>query len=334
MGHFIPTNATATAEATSRLFFDRIITIHGIPATLISDRDPKFTNPHSEPACLLVSPVRTPCRVPCSRPPLVPGTHTMTLRPSSVPLRVPLPAPPESSLPEVPDPELAGPTISCLLATADTDPCLDSPAAYALVAKLLDFAVARCIDYATSLFAESASANPPSVAGECALGTVVHEDRQEDFECLAPAVPRFASMLLAPEGDPDPPDIPTPRSYAEAITGPYSSQWQAAMDAKMASWKSTGTYVDEVPPPEVNIVDGMWIFRVKWPPGSPPVFKARYVARGFRQRQGVDYFHTFSPTLKLTTLWVLLHVAAQRDYNFPSGQPARGDLVAPQTWFH
>ncbi|CAI7796713.1 unnamed protein product [Closterium sp. NIES-54] len=30
----------------------------------------------------------------------------------------------------------------------------------------------------------------------------------------------------------------------------------------------------------------MWIFRVKRPPGSPPVFKARYVARGFSQRQG------------------------------------------------
>ncbi|CAI7871072.1 unnamed protein product [Closterium sp. NIES-54] len=44
MGHFIPTNATATAEATARLFFDCIITIHGIPATLISDRDPKFTS--------------------------------------------------------------------------------------------------------------------------------------------------------------------------------------------------------------------------------------------------------------------------------------------------
>ncbi|CAI7840010.1 unnamed protein product [Closterium sp. NIES-53] len=57
------------------------------------------------------------------------------------------------------------------------------------------------------------------------------------------------------------PDIPTPCSYAEAITGPYSSQWQAAMDAEMASWKSTGTYVDEVPPPGANIVDGMWIFR-------------------------------------------------------------------------
>ncbi|CAI7746658.1 unnamed protein product [Closterium sp. NIES-53] len=90
------------------------------------------------------------------------------------------------------------------------------------------------------------------------------------------------------------------------------------MDAEMASWKSTGTYVDEVPPPGANIVSGMWIFRVKRPPGSPPVFKARYVARGFSQRQGVDYFQTFSPTPKMTTLRVLLHLAAQRDYELHS----------------
>ncbi|CAI7928938.1 unnamed protein product [Closterium sp. NIES-54] len=46
----------------------------------------------------------------------------------------------------------------------------------------------------------------------------------------------------------------------------------------------------------------MWILRVKRPPGSLPAFKARYVARGFSQRQGVDYFQTFSPTPKMTTL--------------------------------
>ncbi|CAI7886689.1 unnamed protein product, partial [Closterium sp. NIES-54] len=62
----------------------------------------------------------------------------------------------------------------------------------------------------------------------------------------------------------------------------------------------------------------MWIFRVKRPPGSPPVFKARYVARRFSQRQGVDFFHTFSPTPKMTTLRVLLHLAAQRDYELHS----------------
>ncbi|CAI7880509.1 unnamed protein product [Closterium sp. NIES-54] len=247
----------------------------------------------------------------------------MALRPSSVPLHVPLPAPPESSLPEVLDPEsdrarAASPTVARLLATAVTDPSFESAVASALVAELLDFVAACRLDYASALVAESVPASPPSVGGECALGTDVLEDRQEDFECLAAAVPRFASLLLAPEGDPDAPDIPTPRSYAEAITGPYSSQWQAAMDAEMASWKSTGTYVDEVPPPGVNIVDGMWIFRVKRPPGSPPAFKARYVARGFSQRHGVDYFHTFSPTPKMTTLRVLLHIAAQRDYEFHS----------------
>ncbi|CAI5929751.1 unnamed protein product [Closterium sp. NIES-65] len=86
----------------------------------------------------------------------------------------------------------------------------------------------------------------------------------------------------------------------------------------MASWKSTGTYVDEVPPPGANIVSGMWIFRVKRPPGSPPFFKARYVARGLSQRQGVDFFQNFSPTPKMTTLRVLLHVAAQCDYELHS----------------
>ncbi|CAI7882319.1 unnamed protein product [Closterium sp. NIES-53] len=200
------------------------------------------------------------------------------------PLRVPLPAPPGSSLPEVPDPETdraraASPTVARLLAAAVTDPSFESTAASSLVAELLEFAAACRLDYASVLVAESVPTRPPSVGGECALGTDVLEDRQEDFECLAAA---------------------------------------AAMDAEMASWKSTGTYVNEVPPPGVNIVDGMWIFRVKRPPGSPPAFKARYVARGFSQRQGVDHFHTFSPTPKMTILWVLLHVAAKRDYELHS----------------
>ncbi|CAI7859080.1 unnamed protein product [Closterium sp. NIES-53] len=272
------------------------------------------------------SPARPACtsrRTSRPRPPAVPGTHQMTLRPSTAPLRVPLPSPPASSLPVLADPEsdslrAASPTVARFLVTVVTDPSLASTAASALVAELVDFAACCRLDYAASLVAESAFVYPPSVGGECALSTDVLEDRQEEFQCFAAALPHLVSTLLAPEGDPDAPDIPTPRSYAEAIEGPYSFQWHAAMDAEMASWKSTGTYVDEVPPPGANIVSGMWIFRVKRPPGSPPVFKAPYVARGFSQRQGVDYFQTFSPTPKMTTLWVLLHVAAQRDYELHS----------------
>ncbi|CAI7827494.1 unnamed protein product, partial [Closterium sp. NIES-54] len=234
--------------------------------------------PESRPA----SPVcgfRTGFRVPRPRPPPVPGTHIMALRPSSIPLRDPMP-----------------PTIPRLLATVVTNPLFESTATFALFSELVDFAAACRLDYATSLVAESESDCPPSIGGECALGTNVLEDRQEDLECLAAAVPHLEAMLLAPEGDPDAPDIPTPRSYAEAITDPYSSH----------------------SPSGANIVDGMWNFRVKRPPGSSPVFKARYVAQGFSQRQGVHFFHTFSPTLKMATLWVLLHVAAQRDYELHS----------------
>ncbi|CAI7784501.1 unnamed protein product [Closterium sp. NIES-54] len=199
------------------------------------------------PASRPASPARPACTS-RPRPPAVPGTHQMALRPSTAPLRVPLPSPPASSLPAFPDPEsdslrVASPTVARFLATVVTDPSLASTAPSALVAELVDFAASCRLDFAASL---------------------------------------------------------------------------AAMDAEMASWKSTGTYVDEVPPPGANIVSGMWIFRVKRPPGSPPVFKARYVARGFSQRQGVDYFQTFSPTPKMTTLRVLLHVAAQRDYELHS----------------
>ncbi|CAI7743448.1 unnamed protein product [Closterium sp. NIES-53] len=238
-----------------------------------------------EPASCPLSPVRSACRTPRSCPPPVQGTHTMSLRPSSLPLRVPLPAPPESSLPEVLDHEsdrshAASPTIARLLASAFTDPYFESVAAMALVAELLDFAAACCLDYATALVAESVSASLPSVGGECALGTDVLEDRQEDFECLAAAVPSFAFLLLALEGDPDAPDIPTPRSYADAITG-------------------------------------------------------------FSQPQGVDYFQTFSPTPKMNTLWVLLHVAAQCDYELHSldfstqwslRRPVYGLRQAPCKW--
>ncbi|CAI7855332.1 unnamed protein product, partial [Closterium sp. NIES-53] len=167
-----------------------------------------------------VSPVRTARRAPRSRRPPVPGTHAMALRPSSVPLRVPLPPPPESSLPEALDPasdraRAASLTVARLLATAVSDPSFESAAASALVSELLDFAAACRLDYASALVAEFVPASPPSVGGECALGTDVLEDRQEDFECLAAAVPQFASLLLAPEGYLDAPDIPTPRSYGD-----------------------------------------------------------------------------------------------------------------------
>ncbi|CAI7901101.1 unnamed protein product [Closterium sp. NIES-54] len=191
-----------------------------------------------EPETRASTPVRAR-RVARPRPPTVLGTHGMALRPSSVPQRVVLPKPPASSLPHVPDPE------------SDLAHAV-SPTVTRLLATVI---------------------TDPDLESSAARSRLDYV-----LDCLASALLCFASMLLCPEGDPDALDIPTPRSYAEAIAGEYSSQWQTATDTEMASWKSTSTYVDEVPPLGVNIVDGMRIFRVKRPPDSPPVFKARYVA--------------------------------------------------------
>ncbi|CAI7754154.1 unnamed protein product [Closterium sp. NIES-53] len=129
----------------------------------------------------------------------------MAFCPSSVPQRVALPSPSASSLPDVPD--------------------LNSRLCRYLSSQL-------CRESCT----ESKSVCPPSVGGELALGCDALEDRQFELEYLAAILPCFASMLLCPEGDLDALDIPTPRSYAEVITGEYSSQWQTTTDAEMASW--------------------------------------------------------------------------------------------------
>ncbi|CAI7810586.1 unnamed protein product [Closterium sp. NIES-53] len=270
-----------------------------------------------QPASCPVLPVHPSRRIPHSRPPPVPGTHAIALRPSSVPLRVPLPAPPESSLPEVLDTQsdrarATSPTVSRLLATAVTDPFFESASTSALVAELLDFAAACRLDYATALAAKSACASPPSDGDECALGTDVLEDRQEDIECFAAAVPRFSSMLLAPEGDPGTADILTLRSYTEAITGPYSSHWQAAMDSEMASWKSTGTNVNEVPLPGAIIVDGnlheeIWL-------RSPPGFTGSFLAGTQSSLRRPFYGFRQAPRPSALRLPVLLAIAHSSVY--------------------
>ncbi|CAI7757022.1 unnamed protein product, partial [Closterium sp. NIES-54] len=103
-----------------------------LPAPFPYAEQTDFLRERREPKSRLASPVRvvrTSRRVPRPRPPPVPGTHIMALRPSFGPLRVPLPSPPEFSLADGPDLEsnlvrVASLTVTRLLAIVVTDPSL------------------------------------------------------------------------------------------------------------------------------------------------------------------------------------------------------------------
>ena len=65
-------------------------------------------------------------------------------------------------------------------------------------------------------------------------------------------------------------------------------------------------------PPSGNIVGCRWTFRVKRDNlGAINKFKARLVAQGFSQVEGLDYNETFSPTIKFTTIRLMIALACR-----------------------
>ncbi|CAI7896941.1 unnamed protein product [Closterium sp. NIES-54] len=194
-----------------------------------------------------------------------------------------LPQPPESSLTVFHDPlsdylRASRPVVSRVLSTLVTHPTAPLSSVSELVTTVAGFASSHRFDYTAHLVSDPA--HSPFSRGAPVFPLEVLEDRPFELGFLAAIVPHLCAMLLAPEGDPDALDIPIPCNHIEAVSGPWASYWIAAEEAEMSSYRSIGTYVNAVSPPGANVVSGMWFYEVKRLPGAPPVFKARYVARG------------------------------------------------------
>ena len=63
-----------------------------------------------------------------------------------------------------------------------------------------------------------------------------------------------------------------------------------------------------------RILPCKWIYKLKvTDSASKPRYKAKLVAKGFRQQEGVDFEEIFSPVVKMTTLRCVLALVAQQD---------------------
>ena len=105
--------------------------------------------------------------------------------------------------------------------------------------------------------------------------------------------------------------LTAPQTISEAKAREDWNEWKAAMEAEMESLKINKTWGSPIArPSERNVVSCKWVFSLKINAmGAIDKYKARLVARGFTQEEGVDYETTFAPVVKYTTLRVLLAIA-------------------------
>ena len=104
-----------------------------------------------------------------------------------------------------------------------------------------------------------------------------------------------------------------PQTYREAQMSPEAPAWQQAMKEEMDSLKENETFELTALPEGRNVVGGKWVYAIKQNTEKGNVFKARYVAKGYNQTEGIDYNETFAPTANICSVRALMQIAVQND---------------------
>ncbi|CAI7842927.1 unnamed protein product, partial [Closterium sp. NIES-53] len=107
-----------------------------------------------------------------------------------------------------------------------------------------------------------------------------------------------------------------PATVEEALSGPQKKEWKAAMDAEFNSLIENGTWELVELPEGRRPISSKWVFKVKsGADGALERFKSRLVAKGFQQKEKVDFGEIFAPVVKPVTLRTVLAGAAVKGWH-------------------
>jgi hypothetical protein len=103
----------------------------------------------------------------------------------------------------------------------------------------------------------------------------------------------------------------TRKTIEEAYSSPDANYWKKAIRSEMDSIMSNGTWEVVERPYGCKPVGRKWVLKKKFrPDGTIEKYKARLVVKGYTQKEGEDFFDTYSPVARLTTIRVLLSLVA------------------------
>jgi len=87
------------------------------------------------------------------------------------------------------------------------------------------------------------------------------------------------------------------------------------MLAEMKAIEDNGTWELVDPPVGYRSIVLKWVYKVKWDErGAIVKYKARLVARGFMQHEGIDFEEVFAPVAHMESVRLLLAMAAAKDW--------------------
>ncbi|GAU50842.1 hypothetical protein TSUD_232190 [Trifolium subterraneum] len=104
-----------------------------------------------------------------------------------------------------------------------------------------------------------------------------------------------------------------PINWHEALSDP---NWKKAMDEEIKSLEKNNTWRLVDLPAQKRPITVKWIFKIKRnPDGGIVKHKARLVARGFLQQQGIDYNEVYAPVARMETIRLVIAIASSMNWS-------------------